>query len=87
MKCYCGDIRIVIVRNGFEIPFMLELRLRLLGIQLNANIGDFKAILGFCDVSALETQFLNENIEKTDEANETMSNNGLEDKNIEKGEE
>ena len=31
--------------------------------------------------------FLNENIEKTDEANETMSNNGLEDKNIEKGEE
>ena len=63
MKCYCGDIRIVIVRNGFEIPFMLELRLRLLGIQLNANIGDFKAILGFCDVSAVETQFLNENIE------------------------
>lgn len=56
------SIQVIIFEPHFKIGFVQKLILKQLGIKFVDKLNEFSAVIGFCDISAVETQFLNEDI-------------------------
>ncbi|MCP1660529.1 CDP-glycerol glycerophosphotransferase family protein [Neisseria perflava] len=57
-----NKLRPILYTNGLSLTFIEKIRLRKQGIKFVSSINNFTALYGLCDISAMETQFLNENI-------------------------
>lgn len=55
-------INVVLFKPYTNINFMQFLQYKKIGVQFTQTLDGYHAVIGFCDVSAMETQFLNENI-------------------------
>lgn len=56
------NIQVIIFELHFKIGFVQKLILKQSGIKFVNKLDEFSAVVGFCDISAVETQFLNENV-------------------------
>ncbi|EIJ68768.1 hypothetical protein [Pasteurella bettyae] len=55
-------LKIVLFKPHITIPFHIVWRLKRKGVVFESELNKYYAVLGFCDISAIETQFLNEQI-------------------------
>lgn len=56
------QLQVVVFKPYLKTTWIQSLRCKNIGITFVNSLADYYAVLGFCDVSAVETQFLNEEI-------------------------
>ncbi|GAB1668839.1 hypothetical protein Mh1961_20590 [Mannheimia haemolytica] len=53
---------VILFKPHVNFPFRIVWSLRHKGLKFKSQLGEYYAAIGFCDISAIETQLLNENI-------------------------